>query len=152
MKAIELTKAEQIYDALQHRRLLDAVPPVVHDEAQAARNVADFIFTAMGLGGLRLQDATVALVCLDKNGKGVLPGAFDPEHLDVSQLKIIGEIASKGLQPVGVLFVILDREQNPGRMMWGSEVFEGAEYSRDLMAAAFKVLEARHKEVKPLVN
>jgi hypothetical protein len=140
------TKAEMIFDVLEANRLLNA-PPVEADEVQAGRRIADFVYDAMRVGGLRVQDSGVVLVCMNKRGKLERPAAYAVENGDTQDQTLLDDITTRGLQPVGIVISILDRERR--RLMLHSEVFEGMEESKVLMREALEIIELRHRAGDP---
>lgn len=146
MKA-QQTEVEMIFEVLQENRLLNA-PPLAADEVQAGRRIADFIYRAMNVAGLRVQDSGVLLVCMNKQGKLERPAAYAVENSETADLALLREIESQDWRPVGIVISILDRER--GRLMLHSEVLEGMEVSKTLIREALEIIQARHAPANPM--
>jgi hypothetical protein len=150
---MEASKVEKIMARLDRERLLGGVPPVEEEEVEAGRHVAAFVYHAMQLGGLRVQDASLALVCRARGGK-VEQLRYAVENADTNDLMLRGEIAQKGLRPVGVIIAIPDRERPVSKgpnsprqipLLFHAEVFDGCEESLSLIRRCFAVFEKQYK-------
>ena len=149
MENAEQTIPEIIFEELENIRLLNA-PPVAEEEVKAGRRIADHIYSAMRVSGLRVQDAGVLLVCMAKGGK-LEQLAYAREDTEASDTILLEQIAEASLQPVGIVVAILDRMRG-GILRRHAEVFEGCEHSLHLIRQAFAIIEARHKSGGPLLN
>lgn len=136
------TEVEMIFEVLQENRLLNA-PPLAADEVQAGRRIADFVYIAMLADKLRVQDSSVMLVCMNKQGKLETPTVYAVEDAETADSALLSVIETEDLQPVGIVISILDRERRC--YMLHSEVFEGMEVGKDLMREALQIIEAKHR-------
>jgi hypothetical protein len=99
---------------------------------QGGRAVANNLYGAMVDDGLSLKDGACALVCaLGDTLAGSLP--FAHENGDVADLEMQRNILREKLEPIGIVFALLDRER---KALWvHCRGFEGSERNNRILAS-----------------
>jgi hypothetical protein len=112
--------AEKVFWPLKAGRPRQLKPGLL-EAVQLGRATANRLFAAVTEAGLNLTDAGCQLVCA-VDGKVFPTKAFSVEHQDSSDLQLALAIHNGKAEPIGVAFLLLDREK--GNVLMHARTFQ----------------------------
>jgi hypothetical protein len=130
------SKAEKVFWPLQAGRPRQVKPAFLVEAIYTGRTVANRLYTAVKDAGLNVKDSACMLVCakgekLADQGTGY----YSPENADSNDLEIAYRILDNKLEPIGVAFLLMDREK--GNLLTHRRLFEQNERTDKIMNALF---------------
>jgi hypothetical protein len=137
--ADSVSKAETIFSLIETFWPIPEDTRLSPEDAVAGgRAVANNLFGAMVEAGLSAKDGMCALICAKgEESGGCAP--FTPENQDVCDLEMQRLFLNGALEPVGVVFGILDREKKVFRLHCRG--FEPSERNTRILSSAKSALE-----------
>ena len=127
------SKAEKIFWPMQAGRSRQFKPGLL-EAVHLGRGVANRLSEAVVEAGLNPSDAGSVLVCATSEGKlADKLFFFSADNQDVNDLKMARDILNGGLEPIGIAFMLLDREK--GNLLGHGKLFETNERNERLLDA-----------------
>jgi hypothetical protein len=103
--------AEKVFWPLQAGRPRHFKPGLL-EAVHTGRSVANRLYSSVLEAGLKAEDAGCVLVCAIKGKLAGGMGRFSPEDQDSSDLEMAAKILNSRAEPIGVVFLLVDKDKN----------------------------------------